>query len=140
MKKVLVLSFCILLCTAAAYGQAGFIGLYVDSPAYVDCYPNDTAPALVPIYVVHKWTPGATASQFMIEAGNGFNCTYTGEIIAVPVSIGNTQTGLSASYGSCMASDILIATINYFCTGTSPPCATLTPVPDPAGAGSRPQL
>ena len=132
MKIVLVLTAMILLCASAVYGQAGVIGLYVDAPTYVNCGYTDTAPALVPIYVVHKVTPGATASQFMVAAGGGFNCTYTGEIIAAPVSIGSTQTGLSASYGGCLASDILIATINYFCMGTSPTCANLRVVPDPA--------
>jgi hypothetical protein len=132
MKTVLILSICVLLFADTTYGQAGAIGLYVDAPTYVDCYYTDAAPALVPVYVVHKLTPGATASQFMVAAFDGFNCTYTGEIIAAPVSIGSTQTGLSASYGGCMAGDILIATINYFCMGTSPNCARLQVVPDPA--------
>ena len=132
MKNVLVLSAIVLLCATSVYGQAGYIGLYLDAPTYLDCRYDDTVPALLPIYVVHMWTPGSTASQFMVAGRDGFNCTYTGEIIAAPVSIGNTQTGLSASYGGCMAGNILIATINYFCMGTSPNCAYLEVVPDPA--------
>ena len=129
MKKLLLLSLGILLCASIAYGQAGYIGLFSD-PAYTTCSFVDAGAALVPIYVVHKVTPGATAVQFVVTPGGGFNCTYTGEIIAVPVSIGNTQAGLSASYGGCLPSDILIATVNYFCMGTSPACASLTVEPD----------
>jgi hypothetical protein len=39
---------------------------------------------------------------------------------------------MSASYGGCVSSDILISTLNYFCMGTSPACAYLEVVPDPA--------
>ena len=135
MKKVLLFAVCIIFLAGAAFGQAGYIGLFFDAPGefagYTDrCY-DDVDPALVPVYVVHKWTPGATASQFIVVSGGGFNCTYTGEVIHIYVSIGATHSGLSASYGGCLASDILIATINYFCSGTSPACAYLEVVPDP---------
>ena len=131
MRNVAILSVGILLFASAVFGQVGIIGLYSDL-AYTVCHTLDYGPALVPVYVVHKPQPGATASQFMVVPGGGFNCTYTGEIINVPVSNGSTQTGLSASYGRCVSAPILIVTINYFCTGTSPPCASLEVVPDPA--------
>jgi hypothetical protein len=129
MKKLLLLSIGILLCASIAYGQAGYIGLFSD-PVYTACDVIDAAAALVPVYVVHKSCPGATASQFMVQPGGGWNCTFTGEIIAVPVSIGSSLAGLSASYGGCMPSDILISTLNWFCMGTSPACASLEVVPD----------
>lgn len=129
MKKLLLLSIGILLCASVAFGQAGFIGLYVD-PAYTDCDYSWTGPALVPTYVVHKSCPGATASQFMVQQGGGWNCTFTGEIVAIPVSIGSSLGGLSASYGGCRPSDILISTINWFCMAAPPTCSYLQVVPD----------
>lgn len=138
MLKSLILVIGILLCANLAFGDdgggscaGGSIGLYADV-AYVTCDYTDAGAALVPIYVVHKYIPGATASQFMVLPGGGFNCTYTGEIIHVPVSIGSTVSGISVSYGGCVPADILIATINYFCMGASPSCAYLEVVPDPA--------
>jgi hypothetical protein len=126
MKRVLLIIW------SVAFGQAGYIALFFDQPAYSNrCYDDLTA-ALVPVYVVHQLTPGATASQFMVVSGGGFNCVYTGEIIAVPVSIGSTQSGISVSYGGCVPSTILIATMNYFCQGISPANAYLEVVPDPA--------
>jgi len=129
MKKLLLLSMGILLCASIVNGQAGFIGLYTD-PVYTACDFVDAGPGLVPVYVVHKSTPGSTASQFMVQPGGGWNCTSVGEIIAVPVSIGSAMGGLSASYGGCLPSDILIVTINFFCSGISPACSYLEVVPD----------
>ena len=132
MKKVLLLTLAIMVCASMAFAQAGAIGIYADNPGFVVCDYMDTAAALVPVYFVHKLCPGATASQFMVLPGGGFNCTYTGEVIHVPTAIGNLQAGLSAAYGGCLASDILIATMNWFCMGASPVCASLTVVADPA--------
>ena len=45
---------------------------------------------------------------------------------------GTTMSGISLPYGECIdASNLLIATIHFFCTGTSPACAWLEVVPDP---------
>lgn len=131
MKKVLLLTLAIMICASMAFAQAGGIGLYTDA-AYTSCSFVDAAAGLVPIYAVHKLTPGATASQFLVSPGGGWNCTSVGEVIHVPVSIGSAMGGLSASYGGCRASDILIVTINFFCSGISPACAYLEVVADPA--------
>jgi hypothetical protein len=97
----------------------------------MDCYFYDTQAALVTIYAVHVATPGAVASQWMVIEGDGFGCTYVGEIACGGfMPIGDTRNGLSCSYGSCLASDILVANINYFCTGATPSCAYLEVVPD----------
>lgn len=129
MNKVLLLSFFALLLAGAAFGQAGGIALYFNG-AFTSSYYDDITPALVPVYAVHVLCPGATASQFMVQPGGGWNCTFVGEVIAVPVSIGSSLGGLSAGYGGCLASNILITTMNWFCQGTSPECAYLEVVPD----------
>ena len=132
MKKLLLISLALVLCASTAFGQAGAIGLFVDNPGFANCNLYAMTPGLYPVYVVHKLCPGATASQFMVVPGGGWDCTFTGEVIAIPVSIGSSLGGLSASYGGCRASDILISTINWFCMGTTPTCAFLEVVPDPA--------
>jgi len=136
MKKLLVISAIVLLCASAAACQVGYIGLYVDY-AYMTCDYTDYGPALVPVYAVHKMTPGTTGSRWRIQASGDFTCIYTGEVIHVPTSSGDTQAGLTASYDACRSSDILIATINYFCQGTSPRCARIDVVGDPASASGE---
>jgi hypothetical protein len=136
MKKVLILSVGVLLWAGTAFGQAGLIGLYVDADWYADCELIDSEVALVPLYAVHKYCPGATASQWMVVTGGGWNCTYVGEAVHMPTVIGNTHIGISLGYGGCLQSNILLATINYFCQGLSPSCAFIEVVGDPAsGSG-----
>lgn len=134
MKKLILLSFGIILCAGIAYGQGGYIGLFVD-PVYTACEFDDVIPALVPVYAVHKSTPGSTASQWRLQTGNGFNCIFTGSIVHMPTSIGDVNSGISLGYGGCFSSDILLVTVNYFCQGISPPCASVEVVGDP-GSGS----
>lgn len=136
MKKLILLFTAILVYAGAALGQVGYIGLYVDH-TYTWCQYYDYGAALVPVYAVHKMTPGATGSQWRIQTSGDFTCTYTGEVIQVPTSSGDTQTGLTASYGACLASDILIATINYFCMGTSPTCARIDVVGHPTSVSGE---
>ncbi len=130
MRNVTILSMCILLCASAVFGQAGGIALFAD-PTYIDCSFIDAGAALVIIYAVHVGTPGAAGCQWMVAEGGGFNCTYISEIGCGGFNpIGDTRSGIACAYGSCLPSDILVATINYFCTGTSPACTWLEVVPD----------
>ncbi len=132
MKRSLLIGLGILFCASMAFGQAGGIGLYVDHPGYTQCNYDDTGPALVPVYVVHKLCPGATASGWMVVEGGGFNCTYAGEIACGGMThVGSSQTGIACPYGGCFSSNVLIATIHYFCAGASPACAYLEVVPSP---------
>lgn len=134
MKIVLILSIGILLRAGTVFGQAGAIGLFPDSPSYYWCSFEDVL-GLVPVYAVHKNTPGATASQWKVVASPGFTCINTGEIVHMPTSIGSAFNGISLGYGGCFASDILLVTINFFCQGTSEECSYLYVVGDP-GSGS----
>jgi hypothetical protein len=127
----------ILLCAGTVFGQVGFIGLFPDAGTYYQCDYVDAVPGLVPIYAVHKYTPGATASQWMVVLGGGFNCIHVGEIVHMPVSIGSALSGVSLGYGTCIAADILLVTINFFCQGISPTCAYLQVVGDIASASGE---
>jgi hypothetical protein len=131
MRKILLLSIGIILCASIAYGQAGYIGLYSD-PAYTTCDPAGT-PGIMYVYCVHKATPAATASQWKLEPGAGFNCMWLADTPAFTV-IGNTQSGIAVAYGGCYASDILMVSIFYNCLSQQPVCASLTVVPDPGAA------
>lgn len=135
MRPFLIIFAYIIFCAGAAFGQAGGIGLYVDQDTFVQCDYDDNEAALVPVYVVHKFCPGATASQWRVISGGGFNCTFVGEThncFYLAMDCGNTRDGISLPYGGCVdASNLLIATMNYFCMGDTPTCAWLEVVPDP---------
>lgn len=132
MRRGLLLLLGILLSASLAYGQAGFIGLFTDF-GYTDCSLVDT-PGEVEVYVIHKATPGATASQFRIALDAGVDCVPVDVIHNFPTTLGDPATGISISYGICYPSDILLFTWVFSCSGTSSPCSKLEVVPDPAVA------
>lgn len=129
MTKLLLLSICLAFAATGAFGQAGMIGVFSD-PGGTDCGLYDSGPALAVAYVVHVNAPGATASQFRVASGDGFNCAWLGDTTNFPTYIGNSQDGISIAYGSCLSSPIHILSINYFCQGLSETCSWLYICPD----------
>lgn len=128
--KILLLLIFLVAAPAAAVAQAGYIGLYAD-PAGTVCNVSDRGGGEVKVYVIHKATSGAAASQWKIASDDGFAMTYVGETWST-AAMGNTQSGVSASYGSCLASPVLLCTVTYMSHGASASCSSLQVVPDPA--------
>jgi hypothetical protein len=128
-RSIILAAVLIAFGASLVFGQAGGIGLYAAAD-YVGCEILDTAPGVYTVYVVHKFTAGARAAQFKIAPGGGFNLVYTGETSPF-TTVGDSQTGICIEYGACLASDILLLTVNYFGTGTSPACSWLAVVPHP---------
>jgi hypothetical protein len=128
-KAFMILTSLLVLTAGAAFGQTGYIGLYAD-PEGVDCTTSDNGNGQVTVYVIHRAVSGTTGSQWRIEASDGFDMTYLGESLSY-VAMGNTQSGVSLSYGSCLGSQILLCTVTYATNGSSSPCSYLQVVPDP---------
>ena len=130
MKKLLLLTIVMLFGASLAFGQAGSIGLFADTGAS-GCSLVDPFFMAQSVYVIHVFTPGATASEFMVAQSGGFNMIFTGEIQHQPTSIGSVMTGISIGYGGCFAGPILRVTMNYLGQGLSAPCSYLQVVPHP---------
>jgi hypothetical protein len=117
-----------------AFAQTGSIGLFADVGA-TNCDVYDVVPGLVIVYVVHVYTPGATAAQFKVDhlSWGAGTLTYLAEFATPPyIPIGNSQTGITIAYGSCQPSPNMIMTIQYFGSALTPPCSYIQVVPDPA--------
>jgi len=137
MGKQLAIFLLVVSAPGLAFGQGGYIGLYSDA-AYTSCLYVDANAALVPVYVVHKGTAGATASRFKVISLGGFNMTFVGDgRISGFVYSGSLQEGMCIEYGECLASDILLMTVNYFAMGISPSCSGLRVVPDIAAPSGK---
>ncbi len=132
MKQVLLSIVCLMLMTGVAYTQPGSIGLFSDPGGASPCL-YELAPSLVTIYVVHVYSPGATASQFMVYCESEVALTYLGETSPYTTMIGNSQTGIAIAYEMCIASPNHILTINYYGQGLSAPCSRCRVVADPTG-------
>jgi hypothetical protein len=111
-----------------SFGQAGTFWLSSD-PAGLDCLLDDSQEALRFVYVTHANSPGATASQFRIHSGGGFNCTYL-SYQSNYLTLGEPLSGIAIAYGICISSPITILELIYYCTGTSETCSWLTVCPD----------
>ena len=129
MTRALLLSMFIILSASSAMGQADVIALYSD-PAYTNCTMLDKSPRMVSVYVVHENNSGVTASQFRVVTGGGAGLSYISETSPHSFKLGDTQSGLSIAYGECKYSTVLIATINYFTTGSSATCSNVRVVAD----------
>lgn len=128
MAKSLTICLAILLCAGVAHGQAGHVSCYDDSLGMDTCF-WDSFPGIRDVYVIHKATPGATASQWMV-VNNGMQCTYLSESSPL-VKVGSAFSGISVSYGGCLPGDIVLLKITFYCLGSTPNCAYLEVVGDP---------
>jgi hypothetical protein len=120
----------------AARPQAGAIGVFRD-PGGTNCYLEDKSPGVVPFYVVHVGTGGATACQYSAPKPNCLAATYLSDTNVFPVTIGNSQTGVSIGYGTCRTGPIHVQTISYFTQGLTPACCRYYLQPDPNGSTGK---
>ncbi len=112
------------LCVGAAFGQAGTIGIFSDKTG-TNPYITDGAPGLLTVYVVHVATGRGDGVPVRRRRSRLVSRRRTCRIpIAFPVTIGNSQTGVSIGYGNCRVGTIHVQTISYFASGTTPSCCS----------------
>jgi len=119
---------CVLLVATAAFGQTDII-FPSSNPVYLDCNLTDGSTDVITIYIIHEFTPGTAASRFRVAPGGGFGCIWLGDFSPF-LMLGNSQNGISISYGACYQSPVLILEVRYLCTGISETCSWLTICPD----------
>ena len=116
--------------TPAPAGYGGVVGVFADA-AGGNCLIADIT-GLITMYVVHTYTPGATALQFSAPLTSCMaGVTFLADTPVYPVTIGNSQTGIAIGYGACLAAPIHVLTISAFGTGISP-CCPYEVLPDPS--------
>ena len=136
MKKALLLTLVLMLSASMAFAQAGSVGLFADMGG-TDCNLPDVAPGLTPYYAVHVYHAGATACQFAAPMPACMTATYLSDTAVFGVTIGNSQTGVAIGYGTCQGAPTYVLAINYFTSGTTPPCCLYPVVPDPNVASGK---
>jgi hypothetical protein len=131
MRKLLSVLALLVLVASPALGQVDYISMFADVGG-TDCDLKDIAPGLTPYYVVHyMWGGGSTASQFWAPAPWCLGALYLSDTSVFPVTIGNSQTGVSIGYGSCLTDRAHVLTINFFTQGTSHSCCCYFVYPHP---------
>jgi hypothetical protein len=131
MKRVLLIALALVMISGVA--SADQVGIYTDQVA-TSCTlvgPGGFTP--FSIYVVHRFTVGATGAQFKVtdtstQAATGF------EALNDFLVIGNLGD-LSLAYGACLTGpDIAAVKLNYFAVGNATPCGQVSVDPAPSVA------
>ncbi len=116
---LLVTLVLLLLAADPAAAQTGAICLFAD-PTGSDCTLSDHSPGTLSIYVVHTLTPGAMGSQFSAPKPDCMvGASWLVDVKPFPVTLGDSQSGVSIGYGTCQPSPIHILTIMYATSGTT---------------------
>lgn len=102
------------LCAGAAWSHD--IGLYADTNGFTCALttlllpPGNNA-----VYILHKFNPGSTASQFKVHDQSGL---FAASQTTTYLSLGTWNTDLSLAYGGCVIGEHVIMTLNFFWFGT----------------------
>jgi hypothetical protein len=116
-----------------AFAQAGSIGIFAD-PAATNCNLAAPVGGAAFYYIVHVYTPGATGSEYAAPKPACLSATWLADTNAFPVTVGNSQTGVSVGYGTCRVGPILVQTMTYLTTGATN-CCYYPVVPHPVNGG-----
>jgi hypothetical protein len=117
--------------------HGGTIGLYTNAHG-VNCDITDMAPGLLQIFVVHTDLATASAAEFAAPVpACMIGTTWLADTEVFPVSLGDSQSGVSIGYGACYASPVHILTINLLTSGTSEQCCIYFIVPNPNNQDGR---
>jgi hypothetical protein len=102
-------------------GTGGSIGIYMDFTG-TECNLSDATAGMTTYRVVHVTDFGMTACAYWAPKPSCFTATYLSDTNVFPVTIGNSQDGVSIGYGSCRPGPIHVQSIVYFTQGTTPQC------------------
>jgi len=102
----------------------------------------DTSPGLMTVYIVLADIPdvGAMACQFSAPKPACFDATYLTDSTVFPVTLGDSQTGVSIGFGQCLQVPIHVLTITYFGSGLTGECCYYWVYPHPGGVSGQVEL
>ncbi|MEE9269971.1 MAG: hypothetical protein V3V49_06890 [Candidatus Krumholzibacteria bacterium] len=139
MKKVILLTTVMLFGASLAFGQVGFLGTYAD-PGGLECNVDDAVAGLLNVFIVSTHSIAA-AVAFKAETPLCMSTTgasFLADTKPFPVTVGNSQTGVSVAYGACLGPDATnVLIIAYFASGTTPLCCFFPITGDPAQPGGE---
>jgi hypothetical protein len=130
MKRLFAVGVFLCVAASGAFGQAGSIGIFAD-PGAANCNLVARAGGAAFYYIVHVYTPGATGCEYWAPKPSCLSGTWLADTNAFPVTIGNSQIGVSVGYGTCRVAPILIQTITFLVIGETPQCCCYYIYPHP---------
>ena len=131
MGRPLAVLVCLSLWAGLASAQVPTVAIFDDSLG-IDCNLSQTSPGFLNAYVVlTSTTTGVTGVQFAAPKPACFAGFYLTDAAVFPVTIGNSQAGVSVGLGGCRSGRIHVLTIRYYADGVTPTCCAYPVLPDP---------
>jgi hypothetical protein len=97
-----------------------------------DCQLGNNLPGVIrTVYVRLTFNGGSTAARFRVALESGVTMTYLSETHPFPMTVGDTQSGISVCFGGCLWGNQTLATIDYMTYATGPLCGKVLIVPQP---------
>jgi len=127
-----LIAFVMLVASFSSIASAHHISVFADQLG-TQCALNHpvTPPGVNNFYIIHKFNPGSTASQFRVADTTGlFFVQFTTPFLA----LGTWDADLSLAYGGCVVGDVGLGTLSFLWFGTPPPpgcTSTLEILPAP---------
>jgi hypothetical protein len=131
MKRSVLVALALMLIASMAFAED--IMVFSDA-AGTNCNFTDAAGGFALVYMYHMFSPGATASEFMLVRPAGW--TLLGGIPEYTLTIGTPEAGCAISYEACKTGNFWIYQNNYLGDGSSPTCSNtlyITAAPDKPG-------
>jgi hypothetical protein len=134
MKRVVFLTVAALMAASLVFAQGGSIGLFAD-PAGTNCNLADNIPGMVIYYAVHVNTIAATACEFAAPVPSCLKALFLSDAAVYPVTVGNSQAGVSIGYGMCLGAPITVLKLQFFAQAMTGPCCYYPVLPHPINGG-----
>lgn len=131
MRIALVIGTFVIFAFSPTYAQYASIGVYPE-PSGITCGVADSGPGIIPVYVVvHSWS-GVMATQFSAPIPDCLpGATWISDTPVFPVTLGDSQTGVSIGFGFCFSPSVHVLTINLRFQGLTEGCCRYAFLPHP---------
>ena len=134
MTRILLLSVIVIMVAGEVNAQTGgTVGIFSDQEG-MQCNIFDNGPTTFSVYVVHIHWNGVSGIRFTAavpECATGVS--WQSDVPSFAATTGNSQTGVTVSYGSGCVYSLLttVLRINLLGSGTTPDCCVFQAEPFP---------
>ena len=121
MRMIAVVALALLTWGSQSSAQPGAVVVSSD-PGLWDCGIPDAGEGLAQYFVLHILTAGSTGVSFSAPLPSCHTGAWLSDTPAFPSAVGDSQTGVTITWGACLAAPIVILTMNVMTKGTTPDC------------------
>lgn len=131
MRRALIAALCVALVAAPVLAEDGPVCIFSDASGSTCSFTDNGG--VMEFYVIHQPDAGVSAVEFAAPVPSCMTgASWIADINQFPLTLGNSQLGMSVAYGGCLTGPIHVTTINVATTGSSQAGCAYPVIPDPA--------